>query len=166
MAELIDDILELSRVTSGKPERKEVDMSAITNSIAKRLEKDNGKVKWKIQQNIKARGDAQLLKLLMENLLINAVKFSSQNSNPMIEFGLTNIDNQYTYFVRDNGIGFKIDYAEKIFGVFHRLHPNSAFEGTGIGLATVNRIINRHNGKVWAQGKENMGATFYFTLPD
>ena len=112
-----------------------------------------------------AHGDERLLRAALENLLHNAWKFTGRCSRSRIEFGTEQHDGQLAYFVRDNGIGFDMAYAGKIFGVFERLHSDADFPGTGIGLAIVQRIINRHGGKIWAQGALNQGATFYFTLP-
>jgi light-regulated signal transduction histidine kinase (bacteriophytochrome) len=110
-------------------------------------------------------GDARLLGVVLENLIGNAWKFSAKNADACIEFGASrHSDGKLVYFVRDNGVGFDMSYKEKLFGAFQRLHSGSEFSGTGIGLATVQRIIHRHGGHVWAAGKEGEGATFYFTL--
>ena len=109
-------------------------------------------------------GDSNLLKVLMENLLSNAWKFTRKTENAFIEVGKTQEDGQAIYFVRDNGAGFNMKYVNKLFGVFQRLHQMEEFPGTGIGLATVQRVILRHGGRIWAEGAVNEGATFYFTV--
>ena len=109
-------------------------------------------------------GDGQLLKIAFENLLQNAWKFTGKQAEPRIEFGLIQSSGEPTYFIRDNGAGFDMTYAARLFGPFQRLHSQHEFPGNGIGLATVQRIIHRHGGKVWAEGLVGQGATFYFTL--
>jgi light-regulated signal transduction histidine kinase (bacteriophytochrome) len=118
-----------------------------------------------IQPNLRAEGDESLLRLLLDNLLGNAWKFTRRRPDARIEFGLVP-QPEPAFFVRDNGVGFDMARADKLFGVFQRLHSSSEFPGTGIGLATVQRIVKRHRGCVWAAAGENQGATFYFTLPD
>ncbi|MFU8795442.1 MAG: sensor histidine kinase, partial [Dethiobacteria bacterium] len=119
-----------------------------------------------ITANLFTKGDIHLLQVMMENLLGNAWKFSSKEPYPVIEVGKTIIAKETAFFVRDNGVGFNMAYADKLFGAFQRLHGIDDFPGTGIGLATVQRIINRHGGKVWAESEVGKGSTFYFTLPD
>jgi light-regulated signal transduction histidine kinase (bacteriophytochrome) len=109
-------------------------------------------------------GDGQLLRIAMENLLENAWKFTSKEADARVEFGVTQASSEPTYFVRDNGAGFDMTYADRLFGPFQRLHPQGEFPGSGIGLATVQRIIHRHGGRVWAEGLVGQGATFQFTL--
>ncbi|NOZ52751.1 MAG: hypothetical protein GXP08_06340 [Gammaproteobacteria bacterium] len=168
MANLIDDILTLSRVTQGKLNRKEIDFSDLAHGIAERIQNSSQekshRVSWVIHEDMKADGDLHLLTLLLDNLLLNAYKFSRQNPEPKIEVGLTRHVGEKIYYVRDNGIGFDMKFVDKIFGVFQRLHTKDSYEGTGIGLATVKRIIERHHGRIWAKSKTNEGATFYFTL--
>ncbi len=118
-----------------------------------------------IEPNLRAGGDERLLGIVLDNLLGNAWKFTSHRPDARIEFGFT-AQPEPAFFVRDNGVGFDMAHAGKLFGVFQRLHSTSEFPGTGIGLATVQRIIKRHRGRVWAAGVVNQGATFYFTLPD
>ncbi len=120
-------------------------------------------MKFKITPGLEARGDRNLLKLVLENLLGNAFKFTGNISQPIIEFGIK-IETGEVYFIRDNGAGFNMEYAHKLFKPFQRLHSQNEFPGTGIGLASVQRIINRHGGRVWAEGQKDKGATFYFTL--
>ena len=168
MSDLIDDLLTLSRVMSGDVHREDVNISEIALASLKRLQKDNpGRhVAIDFQHDLWVTGDARLLGVLFDNLLGNAWKFTSKVDVGLIEFGATEIDGVRTFYVRDNGAGFDMAFSNKLFGVFQRLHMASEFEGTGIGLATVNRIVHRHNGRVWAKGAMNAGATFYFTLDD
>jgi len=166
MAELIDDILELSRVTRSEVEHRRVNMSVIAQTIAAQLSAvdEVRSVEWKIVDGIEVIGDKKLIRLLLENLLGNAYKYSGNQPHSIIEFG--SIDGQHGkhYFVKDNGLGFNMKYAGNLFKPFHRLHSDESFEGTGIGLATVKRIIQRHRGKIWAESKEGEGAIFYFNL--
>ena len=118
-----------------------------------------------VAEEIKTHADERLIKIVLENLLNNAWKYTSKTAHPQIEFGRLETDGAKVYFVRDNGAGFDMKYADKLFGAFQRLHAASEFPGHGIGLATVQRIIHRHGGKVWAEAKPGQGATFYFTLP-
>lgn len=172
MAALIDDILELGRITRTKMEHAKVDLTILARNIQKRLfsKRVDRTVDWQIQENISATGDIKLISQLLENLLGNAYKFSSKKTPAHIEFGKTNTvhegKNLSAYFVRDNGAGFDTRHAKNLFQPFHRLHSTEEFEGTGIGLATAQRIVHRHGGQIWAEAKPNEGATFYFTLPD
>jgi two-component system NtrC family sensor kinase len=166
MGQLIDDLLSLSRVTRGDFEREQVDLTAITSSVATRLQKRHAgrKVELVVADGLVAAGDVRLLTIALENLLGNAWKFTSKRANARIEVGSSNNRGRRTYFVRDNGAGFDMTYASKLFGVFQRLHSVSEFEGTGIGLATVDRVVRRHGGRIWAEGEVGSGATFFFTL--
>jgi PAS domain S-box-containing protein len=168
MAELIDDILGLSRVTRGEMRRETVDMTALALVIAEELrsQEPGRRADFVIEPGMVAEGDPALLRLVLLNLLDNAFKFTAGREEAHIEFGTEKIDGRDTFFVRDNGAGFDMDYAGKLFGVFQRLHSLDEFPGTGIGLATVQRIINRHGGEVWGEGEEGRGATFYFTIPE
>jgi light-regulated signal transduction histidine kinase (bacteriophytochrome) len=118
----------------------------------------------KIQEGMVAHGDRELIRSLLENLLGNAWKFTAPQAEPMIELGNTGIDDELVYYVRDNGVGFDMAYADKLFSPFQRLHRASEFQGFGIGLATVQRIVHRHGGRIWVRAAEGIGATFYFTL--
>jgi PAS domain S-box-containing protein len=167
MGLLIDDLLQLSRVARGALKRELIDVSAIAESVADELRKANPErqVEFVLQQGLSAYADPGLMRVVMDNLLGNAWKFTGKKADAKIEFGQCDRDGESTFYIRDNGDGFNMAYAHKLFGAFQRLHGATEFEGTGIGLATVRRIIHRHHGKVWAEGKEGMGATFYFTLP-
>jgi len=167
MGLLIDDMLQLSQVARGALVREMVDLSGIAEKLVEILSKANPerRVRFGVQQGLSVQADSGLLRVVMDNLLGNAYKFTGKKADAEIEFGERYIDGERTFFVRDNGDGFNMDYAHKLFGAFQRLHSANEFEGTGIGLATVQRIINRHNGKVWAEAIEGQGATFYFTLP-
>ena len=119
-----------------------------------------------IEPNVTARGDPILLQTVLDNLLGNAWKFTSKKETAKIEFGMHPGEPKPVYFVRDNGAGFDMTYVDKLFGIFQRLHSTAQFEGSGVGLATVARLVRRHGGRVWAEGEENKGASFYFTLED
>ena len=166
MDKLIEDLLKLSRLARSDIQRAEIDLSAIVQQIATELERGepNRMVEFAITPGIMANGDERLLRTVIDNLLRNAWKFTKKQPNTRIEFGRENGDSK-AYFVRDNGVGFDMQYAGKLFGVFQRLHSASEFGGSGVGLAIVQRVINRHGGKVWVDAKVNAGATFYFTLP-
>ncbi len=166
MGQLIDDLLELSRVTRGELARSSVDLSALVRSVAERLREANParNVELVIADDIHADADPRLLRIVLENLLGNAWKFTGKKQSARIEFGVPESGEVPAYFVRDNGAGFDPTYAAKLFGVFQRLHTQSEFEGTGVGLATVMRIIKRHHGRVWAESHPDQGATFYFSL--
>jgi PAS domain S-box-containing protein len=166
MAQLIDDILSLSRVSRSDLRRVSVNLSVIAEEIVGELRKTDPSrdVDFAISQEIKASGDAQLLRIVLDNLLRNAFKFTSKHAKARIEFGTTDRDGTSAYYVRDDGAGFDMKYADKLFGAFQRMHSSVEFPGTGIGLATVQRIINRHGGKVWGESEVEKGATFYFTL--
>ncbi len=166
MAGLIDDLLNLSRVSRGDMHTGPADLSALARSVAAELvETDPARdVTFVIQDGVVAQGDAHLLRVALENLLENAWKFTSRHDRARIEFGRTEVDGTPAYFVRDDGAGFDMAYADKLFGAFQRIHTPAEFEGTGIGLATVWRIVHRHGGRVWAEGEVEKGATFYFTL--
>lgn len=166
MDRLIEDLLMLSRVGRSELLRQPVDLSALALSIAAELLKNEPEraVEFAIAPQLTAKGDERLLRTVLENLLRNAWKFTGHQPRPCIEFGFTTHP-QAAFFVRDNGAGFDMTYAGNLFRVFHRLHSASEFPGTGVGLAIVQRIINRHGGRVWASGAVSEGATFYFTLP-
>ncbi|MDY0018447.1 MAG: PAS domain-containing protein [Anaerolineae bacterium] len=166
MGQLIDDLLNLSRLTRSEMHYKEVDLSALAREVATRLQESQlqREVAWVIADGMSARGDAHLLGIMLENLLSNAWKFTGKQPHPRIEVGTLDVEGSVTYFVRDNGAGFDMAYADKLFQAFQRLHQADEFEGTGVGLATVQRIVHRHGGRIWAEGEVGKGATFYFTL--
>ncbi|HET6466557.1 MAG TPA: ATP-binding protein [Nitrospiria bacterium] len=166
MAQLIDDMLNLSRITRAEMHRGAVDLSRMAEEVAEALKKTQPerKVEIRIEQGLKAEGDERLLRVMLNNLLGNAWKYTGKRSQARIEFGRANHDSRTAYFIRDNGAGFEMTYVQKLFGAFQRLHSEMEFPGTGIGLATVKRIIHRHGGQIWAEGAVDKGATFYFTL--
>lgn len=166
MGQLINDLLKLSRITRGEMSLSAVDLSAMARSIATELQEKEPErqVECIIAKELTAHGDPQLLRIALENLLANAWKFTKKCPRAVIEFGIVPYNGKPAYFVRDNGVGFDMAYAYKLFIAFQRLHALSEFEGTGIGLATVQRIIHRHGGKIWAESETGKGATFYFRL--
>ena len=168
MAHLIDDLLALSRVTRTELQRESVDLGTIARATVTRLERGDParQVEVSISDGLRAEADPRLLGVVFENLLGNAWKFTSKRDGARIGVGALPGESPRTYFVRDNGAGFDMAFAQKLFGVFQRLHSTAEFEGTGIGLAIVNRIINRHGGRIWAESEVEKGATFYFTLGD
>jgi PAS domain S-box-containing protein len=168
MGHLIDDLLNLSRMTRSEMRRESVDLSALVNAVVEELrgtwpEHD---VEVVVEEGLGANGDESLLRVALQNLLGNAWKFTRDQPDPRIEFGMLEHEDAPAYFVLDNGVGFDMAYADKLFGAFQRLHSTGEFEGTGIGLATVQRIIHRHDGRVWAEGETGKGATFFFTLSE
>jgi light-regulated signal transduction histidine kinase (bacteriophytochrome) len=166
MGALIDDMLNLSRVSRSEMNFVSVDLSQIARGITSALREANPKraIEFTIQPLLLVRGDAHLLGIALTNLLSNAVKFTGKRGTAAIEFGKLGSENEATYFVRDNGAGFDMTYADLLFKAFQRLHKASEFPGTGVGLATVQRIIGRHGGRIWAESRPNLGATFFFTL--
>jgi signal transduction histidine kinase len=166
MGELIDDMLNLSRVTRSEMRLESVDLSAMAQAIATELQRSQPerRVEFVIAGGMAANGDKGLLKVALENLLGNAWKFTGKRSQAHIKFDMTEREGNRVYFVRDNGSGFDMAYAERLFGAFQRLHDSSEFSGTGIGLATVQRVVHRHGGQIWAEAEVAKGATFYFTL--
>jgi light-regulated signal transduction histidine kinase (bacteriophytochrome) len=166
MAELIDDLLLLSRVTRSELQKEPVDLGRIAAGVVADLrQRDPGRaVEVRVAEGMSAAGDRRLLTVLLENLIGNAWKFTSRRPRATIEIGRMEKDGETVYFVRDDGAGFEMAYAGKLFGAFQRLHDASEFEGTGIGLATAHRVVTRHGGRIWAQGSPGEGATFFFTL--
>jgi PAS domain S-box-containing protein len=168
MGNLIDDMLALSRVARSEMQHQTVDLSALAEEVLSDIQKSEPerKITWQIQPGLRASGDSRLLQMVLVNLLGNAWKYTARQPQPRIEFNaLDNADGAMEYFVRDNGTGFDMAYADKLFGVFQRLHSAAEFPGTGVGLAIVQRIIHRHGGQVHGIGKPGQGATFFFTLP-
>jgi signal transduction histidine kinase len=167
MEQLIDDLLNLSRVMRTEMQRSSVDLSILAQTITNDLVRTqpDRKVRFIIAPGMVVHADRNLMKIVLDNLFDNAWKFSSKHPTATIEFGTTTTQGQTAYFVRDDGDGFEMAYAGKLFTAFQRMHTVSEFKGTGIGLTTVQRIINRHGGKVWAEAKKDNGATIYFTIP-
>ncbi len=169
MNDLIDALLKLSRLTRAELNTQQHDLSQLASEIVEEIQsgKPDMHVKFVIKQNLIASFDPSLLRIALHNLFNNAIKFSCTTANPLIEFGAYQRANNGTvFFVRDNGVGFDMQYADRLFGAFQRLHSQSEFEGIGIGLATVARIIYRHHGEIWADAEVGKGATIYFTLAD
>jgi PAS domain S-box-containing protein len=166
MGILIDDLLSFSRLGRKEIQMTEIDMNEMTEGIMIELSKSMTlKAKIKIDKLHEVKADYGLLRQVMFNLISNAVKYSSKKENPVVEISSEEKNDEIIFSVKDNGAGFDMQYADKLFGVFQRLHSQDEFEGTGVGLAIVQRIISRHNGRSWAEGKVNEGAVFYFSLP-
>jgi light-regulated signal transduction histidine kinase (bacteriophytochrome) len=173
MGTLIDDLLSLSRVSRSEIEYRKVNLSILVQEQLDELQTTDPQrqVEIEIAPNVWVSADPSLMRVVVSNLIQNAWKFTSHHATARIEFGMLASENQqeneqFTYFIRDNGAGFDMNYVKKLFGVFQRLHNTNEFAGTGIGLATVQRVIHRHGGRVWAEGAVEKGATIYFTLPN
>jgi light-regulated signal transduction histidine kinase (bacteriophytochrome) len=166
MTQLIDDLMSLSQVVRGEIEREVVDLSRLARTIAAELRRTqpDRQVIFQIAPELLAQGDGRLLRVVLEDLLGNAWKFTSKQPHARIEVGVSEAQGGTTFFIRDNGAGFDMTYVGRLFSPFNRLHSAADFAGTGIGLATVQRIIRRHGGRIWAEGAVGHGATFYFTL--
>ena len=167
LGKLIDDILELSRLSRAEMHITTVDLSQLARSILEEMRQaePSRQVEVVVQPGLEAQGDPGLLRVALENLLGNAWKFTSHHPRARIEFGATEVRGRTAFYVRDDGAGFDPKYAHRLFGVFERLHDPDQFPGTGVGLASVKRVVSRHGGEVWAEGEVERGATFYFTLP-
>jgi PAS domain S-box-containing protein len=168
MANLIDDLLAFSRISRAEAHKSVFDLGQVVEEVVAEVRQDakERNITWKIDPLPACDADRSMLRLAFVNLISNAVKFTRTRPQAEIEIGCTEQDrSDPVLFVRDNGVGFDMKYSNKLFGVFQRLHPQEAFEGTGIGLATVQRIVHRHGGRVWAEGKVDGGATFYVSLP-
>jgi len=166
MGLLIDDMLQLSRVTRTEMRVSDVDLTSAARRIAAELSEVNPsrRIEFVIEPNLSGLGDARLLDIALTNLLGNAVKFTGPRAIARIEFGRAEQNGETAFYVRDNGVGFDMAYAGSLFGAFQRLHKASEFPGTGIGLATVQRVIHRHGGRLWTEAQVDRGATFYFTI--
>lgn len=176
MGQLIDALLQLSRITRADLVRDDFNLSSVATSVVEELQRSTGAapdginetgtrartIDFRVQEGLMAQGDAKLLRVALENLIGNAVKFSSKVAEPVVEFGWD--DKSEAWFVRDNGAGFDMFYADKLFNAFNRLHGDKDFKGSGIGLATVARVVRRHHGRIWADSAVDRGATFWFTL--
>jgi two-component system NtrC family sensor kinase len=168
MGELIDDLLQLSQVGRAPLRRERVDLSALALTVADGLRRASARPETQVRvaEGLIVKGDTGLLRVVLENLMGNAWKFSAGTADPIIEVGAITNDATIIYFVRDNGAGFDMTYADRLFAPFHRLHSDAEFPGTGIGLATVQRIVGRHGGRVWAEGEVGKGASIFWTLPE
>jgi light-regulated signal transduction histidine kinase (bacteriophytochrome) len=166
MTDLIEGLLTLARVTRGSLRLQPVDLSVLARQVVDRLRylSPERHVNVVMPDGIVAIADRRLILVVLDNLLENAWKFTANRAVANIEFGRRVVDDRMTYFVRDDGAGFEMEFVDKLFGVFQRLHAASEFEGTGIGLATVKRIVRRHGGNIWAEGAVGRGATFSFTI--
>jgi light-regulated signal transduction histidine kinase (bacteriophytochrome) len=162
---LVDDLHGFARLCRMPFHRANINMRRLAARKARELKAEGAKAKFRVAALPEAWGDPDLLDAILEQLLRNAVKFSARQARPSIEMSGRSENGSTIYAVRDNGAGFDPKYAGRLFGVFQRLHDNKDFEGRGIGLATVQRLVHRHGGKVWAEGKVNAGATFFFSLP-
>ncbi len=166
MATLIDDLLKLARVTRAEMRTERVDLSGMARDIVADIQRTtpDRQVEFAIGPGLEAEGDARLLRVVLDNLLRNGWKYTGKQPQPRVEFTAVDENGGRVFVIKDNGAGFDMKYADKLFGVFQRLHSTAEFEGTGVGLATVRRIITRHGGRIWAEGIVDQGATFYFTL--
>jgi len=166
MAQLIEDLLKLARVSRGPLERRTVDLGQVAQQVVGELQqREPGRaVEVSVWDGMLAEADPHLLRVAFENLIGNAWKFTAKSAKPRIEVGALKDRGRRTFFVRDNGAGFEMAYADKLFGAFQRLHSATEYAGTGIGLATVQRIVHRHGGRIWAEGEVGKGAVFFFTL--
>jgi light-regulated signal transduction histidine kinase (bacteriophytochrome) len=167
MGVLIDDLLTFSRLGRRKMTKSSVNMNKMVETYLSEINHTPGHgAEIKFNQLLPVRGDNNLLRHVITNLLSNAIKYSSKKENPLIEIKSERKNGMLTYSVKDNGVGFDMHYKDKLFEVFQRLHADDEFSGNGVGLAIVQRIIQKHEGKVWAEGKEGHGATFFFSMPD
>lgn len=167
MAALLDDLLDLSRLTRRDLRREPIDVSALATEVAEELRsaQPGRDVTFKVAPGLSASADPHLARVLLQNLLANAWKFTAKRERAVVEVGAVRRGDETAFFVRDNGVGFDMQYAHKLFMPFQRLHDPTEFPGTGVGLATVRRIVHRHGGRVWAESRPDEGATFWFTLP-
>jgi light-regulated signal transduction histidine kinase (bacteriophytochrome) len=169
MGQLIDDLLAFSRLGRKELVKMYISVQEVVTTICNEIKMENGNanrnIDFRVNELPPASGDNAAIKQVWVNLISNAVKYSRQNENTIIEIGSDDKPGEIIYYIKDNGAGFDMRYAGKLFGVFQRLHSDDKFEGTGVGLAIVHRIISKHGGRVWAEGKVNEGAVFYFSLP-
>jgi light-regulated signal transduction histidine kinase (bacteriophytochrome) len=168
MGHLIDALLELSRTSRMILQAKQINLSEICHRICDRFREEDPqrKISYYIQADVLVKADQGLMEIVLTNLIGNAVKFSGKREQAIVEFGTTQLDKSTAFFVKDNGAGFDMAYQNKLFGTFQRLHKSTDFTGTGIGLATVKRIIERHGGRVWAESELDRYAIFYFTIEE
>jgi light-regulated signal transduction histidine kinase (bacteriophytochrome) len=167
MGRLIDELLAFSRLSRVELAHTEIEMAEVITSVCHEFidEKARERIDLKVENICNAQGDPAMIKQVWINLILNAIKYSSKKEKSVITISCKKENEKYIYCVRDNGVGFDMAYANKLFGVFQRLHSVKDFEGSGVGLAIVQRIIHRHGGEVWAEGKVDQGASFYFSLP-
>lgn len=167
MGQLIDDILLLSRAGRQEMNLGKLDISALAKNVYKEFEQETKtrNINFVVQDMPAVEADRALMTQVLTNLIGNAIKFTKKTENPKIEFCYTEDEDNYIYQIKDNGAGFNMKYYDKLFGLFQRLHSQEEFEGTGVGLSIVQRIISRHNGRVWGEGEVGKGATIYFSLP-
>ncbi|MGH8474022.1 MAG: sensor histidine kinase, partial [Gammaproteobacteria bacterium] len=168
MGTLIDELLSFSRIGRAELRRATVPLQRLVDEVRCTLEPETAgrEISWAIGALPVAQGDPQLLRLVVQNLIANALKYSRPNRRARIEIAVSRACDEIIFSIRDNGVGFDMRYVDRLFGVFQRLHGGAEFEGTGIGLANVKRIVQRHGGRVWAEGAVGEGACFYFSLPD
>jgi light-regulated signal transduction histidine kinase (bacteriophytochrome) len=166
MGALVDDLLNLTRIGRHELKQQVTSLRDIVRDVIEDLKLDAGgrQVEWKTSELPNLKADPALLKVVFQNLLSNAMKYSGTRSKAIIEIGTEKIAAEQVIYVRDNGVGFDMKYADKLFGVFQRLHRAEDFEGTGVGLATVHRIVQKHGGRIWAKAEIDKGATFYLSL--
>jgi hypothetical protein len=166
MAQLVTDLLNLSRLGKRGLTRQDVDLTKLADEAIAPIVAEAGdrKIKWQIGELGSVYCDSNLVKQVFANLISNAVKFSQPRPEAVIEIGRVEVENETAIYIKDNGVGFDMRYADKLFGVFQRLHPSGTFDGTGVGLATAARIVRKHGGRIWAEAEEDRGATFFFTL--
>lgn len=167
MGDLIDDLLSFSRITTNEIKISVINMHDLVFDVYNDLsaDQDKARIDFRISEIDSIYGDAAMIKQVWVNLISNAIKYTSKIINPVIEIGSTNTETETVFFVKDNGAGFDMEYYDKLFSVFKRLHSARQFEGNGVGLAIVQRIVQRHQGRVWAESEVNKGAAFYFALP-
>jgi len=167
MGQLIDDILLLSRAGRQEMNMSELDMKSLAENVYREFNQDteNRNIKYVVGDLPRVVADRSLMTQVLTNLVGNAIKFTGKTQNPQIEVGFKEDEDNYIYYVKDNGEGFNMKYYDKLFGLFQRLHSQDEFEGTGVGLSIVQRIISRHSGRVWGEGEVGVGATIYFSLP-